>query len=61
MESLSVRVGAVDGVATVIVTLRPRYWGRERRYRIGPYWGFERRGHRPDIVIKRFVIRGFGS
>jgi hypothetical protein len=39
MESLSVRVGAVDGVATVMVSLRPRYWGRERRYRIGPYWG----------------------
>jgi hypothetical protein len=61
MESLSVRVGAVDGVATVIVTLRPRYWGPERRYRPGSYRGPERRGWRPDILVRQFIVRTFGS
>jgi hypothetical protein len=61
MESVVLNIAAVDGMATVMVSVKVIFsFGQERRYSVGALRRMERRGCQPQMVARRPISYGLG-
>jgi hypothetical protein len=58
MESLVVSVQGLEGMTTVMVSVRVLFRGQERRYGAGALPMVDRRGYRPEM--RRVMAYGLG-